>query len=61
MARIGNDSGPIRALREIRGFCDSAFGLCDAPPNDSHVYLNKNSMKTEQNWKSAAGACVCSG
>ena len=28
---------------------------------DSHVHLNKNSMETEQNWKSVAAACVCSG
>ena len=28
---------------------------------DSHVHLNKNSMETEQNWKAAAAACVCSG
>jgi hypothetical protein len=28
---------------------------------DSHVHLKKNSMETEQNWKSAAAACVCSG
>jgi hypothetical protein len=28
---------------------------------DSHVHLNKNSMETEQNWKSAAAGCVCSG
>ena len=28
---------------------------------DSHVHLNKNSMETEQNWKSDAAACVCSG
>ena len=27
---------------------------------DSHVHLNKNSMETEQNWKAAAGECVCS-
>ena len=27
---------------------------------DSHVHLNKNSMETEQNWKSDAAACVCS-
>ena len=28
---------------------------------DSHVHLTKNSMETEQEWKSAAAACVCSG
>ncbi|CEF49307.1 unnamed protein product [uncultured bacterium] len=28
---------------------------------DSHVHLNKNSMETEQNWKSTQAACVCSG
>ena len=28
---------------------------------DSHVHLKKNSMETEQNWKSVAAACVCSG
>jgi hypothetical protein len=28
---------------------------------DSHVHLQKNSMETEQNWKSTAAACVCSG
>jgi hypothetical protein len=28
---------------------------------DSHVHLTKNSMETEQNWKSDAAACVCSG
>ena len=28
---------------------------------DSHVHLKKNSMETEQNWKSAAAECVCSG
>ena len=28
---------------------------------DSHVHLKKNSMETEQDWKSAAAACVCSG
>jgi hypothetical protein len=28
---------------------------------DRHVHLKKNSMETEQNWKSAAAACVCSG
>jgi hypothetical protein len=28
---------------------------------DSHVHLKKNSMQTEQNWKSDAAACVCSG
>jgi hypothetical protein len=28
---------------------------------DSHVHLKKNSMETEQNWKSDAAACVCSG
>ena len=28
---------------------------------DSHVHLKKNSAETEQNWKSAAAACVCSG
>jgi hypothetical protein len=28
---------------------------------DSHVYLQKNSMETEQNWKTDAAACVCSG
>ena len=26
---------------------------------DSHVHLNKNSMETEQNWKSEASACGC--
>ena len=28
---------------------------------DSRVHLKKNSMQTEQNWKAAAAACVCSG
>jgi hypothetical protein len=28
---------------------------------DSHVHLRKNSVETEQTWKSAAAACVCSG
>ena len=28
---------------------------------DSHVHLKKNSMETEQSWKSDAAACVCSG
>ena len=28
---------------------------------DSHVHLKKNSVETEQNWKSTAAACVCSG
>jgi len=28
---------------------------------DSHVHLKKSSMETEQNWKSAVAACVCSG
>jgi len=28
---------------------------------DSHVHLNKNAMETEQDWKSTAAACVCSG
>ena len=28
---------------------------------DSHVHLQKNSVETEQNWKSDAAACVCSG
>jgi len=28
---------------------------------DSHVHLKTNSMETEQNWKSDAAACVCSG
>jgi hypothetical protein len=28
---------------------------------DIHVHLNKNSVETEQNWKSAAAACVRSG
>jgi len=28
---------------------------------DSHVHLKKNSMETEQNWKSTEAACVCSG
>jgi hypothetical protein len=28
---------------------------------DRHVHLQKNSVETEQNWKSAAAACVCSG
>jgi hypothetical protein len=28
---------------------------------DSHVHLTKNSMETEQGWKSAAAECVCSG
>jgi hypothetical protein len=28
---------------------------------DSHVHLKKNSMETEQDWKSDAAACACSG
>ncbi len=28
---------------------------------DRHVHLKKDSRETEQNWKSAAAACVCSG
>ena len=28
---------------------------------DSHVYLKKNSKETEQNWKSDAASCGCSG
>ncbi len=27
---------------------------------DSHVHLNKNSMETTHNWKSAEAECVCS-
>ena len=28
---------------------------------DSHVHLKKNSMETEQNWKSDAASCGCGG